>query len=123
MAVTKHLCCMKNTTLIEGESFDPGFNYFGYAEFTRKVLRLCKNKKEFGLLGTIKLIDAEPSKRLFIENEAGRRFTIRYMIEHTCSTSWAASYSFYTHCPETDNCVAISDGYARAKYCKEYLED
>ena len=114
---------MKNINIIEGDPFDPILNYFGYSEFARKALRLCKNKKEFGLLGTIKLIDAEPSKRLFIENEAGRKFTIRYMIEHACSSSWAASYSFYTHCPDTGNCVRVSDGYARVKYCKEYLED
>ena len=114
---------MKNITIIEGDSFDKALNCFGYAEFARKALRQCKNKREFGLLGTIKLVDAEPSKRLFIENEAGRRFTIRYMIEHVCSSSWAASYSFYTHCPDSGKCVMVSDGYARAKYCKEYLKD
>ncbi len=114
---------MKNINIIEGASFDNIFNYFGYAEFARKVLRLCKNKQEYGLLGTIKLIDAEPSKRLFIENESGTEFTIRYMIAHTCSSSWAASYTFYTHCPDTGNCEIVSDGYARVKYCKEYLED
>lgn len=117
------LCSMTNLNIIEGDSFDPVFNYFGYAEFARKALRLCKNKQEFGLLGTIKLVDAEPSKRLFIENEAGRRFTIRYFIEHAYSVSWAASFTLYTHCPDTGECVMVSDGYARAKYCKEYLED
>ena len=92
-------------------------------EFTRKALRLCKNKQQFGLLGTIKVVDAEPGKRIFIEIEAGTRFTIRYMIEHDYHVSWAASYTFYTHCPDTGDCVMVSDGYARAKYCKEYLED
>lgn len=114
---------MKSIHIIEGESFDPILSYFGYREFTRKALRLCRNKQEFGLLGTIKLVDAEPSKRLFIENEAGLKFTIRYFIEHACSSSWAASYTFYTHCPDTGDCVVVSKGYARAKYCKEYLED
>lgn len=114
---------MTNIHIIEGDSFDPVLNYFGYSEFTRKALRLCKNKLDFGLLGTIKLIDAEPSKRVFIENEAGKKFTIRYFIEHDCSSSWSASYTLYTHCPETGSRVMVSDGYARAKYCKEYLDD
>ncbi len=83
MDLTKRRCPMKNINIIERDSFDPVFNYFVYAEFTRKALRLCKYKNEFCPLGTIKFIDAKPSKRLFIEDEAGRRFTIRYFIEHS----------------------------------------
>ncbi len=112
---------MKNITLIEGETFEPLFRQLGHMEFTRKVLYRCKDKRMYGLTGTIKITDVEPSKRIYLENEDGEAFTIRYFIDHTCERYWEASYTIYKDCPVTGSGISISAGWARAKYC--YIED
>ena len=107
---------MRNITIVEGDSFEPFYRGFGYVEFTRKVLLRCKDKKAHGLTGTITLIDAEPSKRIYLVNEAGDDFTIRYFIRHECKFYWEGRYTLYKHCPVKQGGIELSDGWARAKY-------
>ncbi len=112
---------MKNITLIEGETFEPTLRHFGHMEFTRKALHKCKDKRQHGLNGIIKLTDIELSKRIYLENEDGETFTIRYFIDNTCERYWEASYTIYKDCPITNSGISISEGWTRAKYC--YVED
>lgn len=99
--------------------FDKYFKWFGYEEFTKKVLLRCPNKKEYGLVGEITLFDAEPSKRIFLKNEFGQEFTIRYFIECQDDKTWKASYIFFIDVKDEDgggHGEKISEGIAITHY-------
>jgi hypothetical protein len=99
--------------------FDEYYKWYGYEEFTRKVLQKCANKKEYGLVGIITLIDAEPSKRIYFENEQGEDFTIRYFISWQNEKQWKAGYTLYrsVRCEDGSGYgVDISEGSAVASY-------
>lgn len=108
---------MTNLTILEADTLEEFHKEFGYVEFTRKVLLRCKDKRNHGLAGVIKIVDAEYSKRIFLENEDGKEFTIRYFIDQANQGIWSATYALYFHCPDTGSGVMISEGFARAKYC------
>jgi hypothetical protein len=105
------------------KDFDEFYKWYGYEEFTKKVLHKCVNKKEHGLTGIITLIDAEPSKRIYFENEQGQDFTIRYFISWQNEKQWKASYTLYrsVRCEDGSGYgVDISEGNAIASYvCDE----
>jgi hypothetical protein len=63
----------------------------------------------------------EALNEIYLENEDGEAFIIRYFIDHTCERYWEASYTIYKDCPITNSGISISEGWARAKYC--YIED
>lgn len=83
------------------------------------MLQKCANKKEYGLFGKITLIDAEPSKRIYFENEQGEDFTIRYFISNQGEKQWRASYTLYKTVWNEDGSghgESIGEGVAVAHY-------
>lgn len=107
--------------------FDKYYKWYGYEEFTKKVLQKCANKKEYGLVGVITLVDAEPSKRIYFENKQGEDFTIRYFISWQNEKQWKASYTLYKTVWNKEHTsgsgVEISEGNAVASYIYDGLEE
>lgn len=112
---------MKRLEIATTNEFNESFSHFGYIEFVRKVLQKCAFKKEHGLAGKITLIDAEPSRRVFLVNEQGAEFTVRYFIQECNEKGWAASYTLYKQVPDEGGSHGeeISCGYAISHYIVE----
>jgi len=101
---------------------DRDYRYFGYLEFLRKVLHNFDNRSEYGLIGEIKLIDAEVSKRIFFENENGDMFIVRYFISEHNEEKWEAGYTLYRDVRNEDGSghgKEIDSGFASARYVVE----
>lgn len=104
-----------NTT----DEFDKYYKRYGYKEFAKKVLLRCSNKKDYGLINKISLVDAEPSKRIYITNEQDEGFTIRYFISFCNEKMWRASYTLYKMVKDEDGSghgEIISEGIAVSHY-------
>ena len=96
--------------IVTTNDFDEEYNYYGYPEFIGQVLHSFDDRDKYGLIGEIRLIDAEPSKRVFIENENDDEFTVRYFISEQNENGWEASYILYR------DGKAIDEGFAGARY-------
>lgn len=95
------------------------YEHYGYEEFVRKAINKCCDKKEHGLVGTITIFDAEVSKRIYLKNENGEEFTIRYFLQDETETKWGASYTLYKTVWNEDGSghgEAISGGNTTIKY-------
>ena len=98
---------------------DRDYRYYGYSEFLRKVIHNFDIRSEYGLIGEIKLIDAEVSKRIFFENENGDSFTVRYFISEQNEEMWEAGYTLYKDVRNEDGSghgEEIDSGFAGARY-------
>ena len=95
--------------LVTGEFFKH-YDEYGYPEFLGQVLHNFDDRDKYGLVGEIKLVDAEPSKRVYIENENGDGFIVRYNIIDQDEEKWEASYTLYR------DGKAIDEGFAGAMY-------
>lgn len=104
---------MSKLEIITTKDFDECFKFFGYEELVRKVLHKCADKKEYGLVEKITLFDAEPSKRIFFENESGQEFTVRYFLQDETPKTWSAGYILYVGGEQ------ISRGYAVTHYVND----
>jgi len=105
--------------IVTTDIFDQYYKWYGYPEFTRKVLQRCTNKKDYGLVNKITLVDAEPSKRIYLENDNGDDFTIRYNICSQNEKQWRANYTLYKtvwHEDGSGHGEEISEGVAVTSY-------
>ncbi len=116
MVVTKHLCCMKNITLIEGETFDPDHRDFGLLEFARKVLLRTKDKRKHGLTGVIKVDDSELYDTISLYNDTGEEFIISYEVKFHTNTTWGAAYELMKRADVPTGVIDLSSGYALSKF-------
>lgn len=71
------------------------FKEYGYQELVEKFFKKFLDRAEYGLIGTVKITGAEISKRVYIENDKGEEFTIRYFIQNENAKSWGASCTLY----------------------------
>jgi len=65
------------------------------------------------------LVDAEPSKRVYIKNENGDEFTVRYFISEQNEKWWKASYTLYRDVRNEDGSghgEMIDEGFAGSRY-------
>ena len=98
------------------------YGYYGYPEFLGQVLHNFDDRDKYGLTGEIKLIDVEPSKRVFFENENGDEFTVRYFISEQNENGWKASYTLYKDVRNEDGSghgEMIDEGFAGSRYVLE----
>ena len=101
------------------EEFFKYYDGYGYPEFVKQVIHNFDNRSEYGLTGEIKLIDAEPSKRVYIENENDDMFIIRYFISEQNEKWWKASYTLYKDIKCEDGSShgeMIDEGFVGARY-------
>ena len=102
------------------------YGYYGYPEFVNKVIYNFIDRDKYGLTGEIKLIGAEPSKRVFFENENGDEFTVRYFISEQDEIGWKASYTLYKDVRNEDGSghgEEIDEGFAGSRYVWEEFSD
>ena len=102
------------------------YGYYGYPEFLGHVLHNFIDRDKYGLTGEIKLIGAEPSKRVFFENENGDEFTVRYFISEQDENGWKASYTLYKDIRNEDGSghgEMIDEGFAGSRYVWEEFSD
>jgi len=92
------------------DEFFKHYNEYGYPKFVKQVIHNFDDRNNYGLIGEIKLIDAEISKRVYIENENGDGFIVRYNIINQDEEKWEASYTLYR------DGNAIDEGFAGARY-------
>ena len=93
--------------------------FYGYKEFVRKAINKCANKKEYGLTGKITIVEAEPSKRIYFNNELGEDFILRYFQQGETEKSWDVSYTLYKSIDNGDGSghgEEISCGYTSIHY-------
>jgi len=65
------------------------------------------------------LVDAEPSKRVYIKNENGDEFTVRYFISEQDEGKWKAGYSLYKDVRNEDGSghgEMIDEGFSGSRY-------
>lgn len=86
---------MNKINITTTQEFKEDFACFGFEEFVRKVVFKCADKKEHGLVGTITLYEAEPSKRIYFKNEDDEDFIVRYFIQWQNQNEWKASYILF----------------------------
>ena len=101
------------------DEFFKHYDEYGYPEFVEQVLHNFVDRDKYGLTGEIMLIDAEPSKRVYIKNENGDEFTIRYFISEQDENVWKASYTLYMDVDNGDGTghgEMIDEGFAGARY-------
>ena len=104
--------------LVTGEFFKH-YDGYGYPEFVGNVIHNFDDRDKYGLIGRIMLVDAEPSKRVYIKNENGDMFIVRYFISKQDEESWEASYTLYKDVKNKDGSShgeMIDEGFAGAKY-------
>ena len=108
--------------IIVSDEFNDHYEDYGYPEFAKQILHNLDNRDKYGLIGEIKLIDAEISKRVFFENQNGDMFIIRYFINKQDERGWEASYTLYKDIKCNDGSShgeMIDEGFAGAKYVVE----
>jgi len=104
--------------LVTGEFFKY-YDGYGYPEFVKQVIHNLDDRDKYGLVGSITLVDAEPSKRVFIENGNDDMFIIRYFISEQDENGWKASYTLYKNIKCEDGSShgeIIDEGFASARY-------
>jgi hypothetical protein len=106
---------MKNITLIEGETFDPGYRDFGLLEFIRKVLLRTKDKRKHGLTGTI-TVEFGEFDRLYLYNESGEEFILSHEMKFSTNTRWGSAYTLWKRADVPTTVIELSDGYALSKF-------
>ena len=105
--------------IVTTNDFDEEYNYYGYPEFIGQVLHSFDDRDKYGLIGEIRLIDAEISKRVFIENHNGDMFIARYFISEQNEKWWKASYTLYMDVDNGDGTghgEMIDEGFAGSRY-------
>jgi len=110
--------------IVTTNDFDEYYDGYGYPEFVKQVIHNLDDRDKYGLIGRIMLIDAEPSKRVYIKNENDEDFTVRYNINWQDSKGWEASYTLYKDVRNEDGSghgEMIDEGFAGARYVFEGL--
>lgn len=107
---------MRNITIVEGESFDSEYRDYGLLEFVGKVLHGCKDKKEHGLTGVIKVEEVDILDSLTLYNESGEEFIITYEIDFCTSTKWGATFCLMKRADVPSTVIDLHDGYATSKF-------
>ena len=105
--------------IVSNDIFDEYYSYYGYPEFVGNVIHNFDDRDKYGLIGRIMLVDAEPSKRVYIKNENGDEFTVRYFISAQDENGWKASYTLYRDVDNGDGTghgEMIDEGFAGARY-------
>jgi len=105
--------------IVTTDEFNDNYEEYGYIEFVRNVIYNFKDRIEYGLIGKITLIDAEISKRVFIENENGDSFVVRYFISEQDKCEWKASYTLYKDIKNEDGSShgeEIDSGFGESYY-------
>ena len=104
---------------MSNDIFDKFYSYYGYPEFVGNVIHNFDDRDKYGLIGSIMLVDAEPSKIVYIKNENGDEFTIRYFISEQNEEKWKAGYSLYRDVKNEDGSghgEMIDEGFAGSRY-------
>jgi len=105
--------------IVSNDIFDKFYSYYGYPEFVGNVIHNFDDRDKYGLIGSIMLVDAEPSKIVYIKNENGDEFTIRYFISEQNEEKWKAGYSLYRDVKNEDGSghgEMIDEGFAGSRY-------
>ena len=112
----------KNYEVVTTNEFNESFKYYGYEEFVRKALHRCSNKKEYGLTGDITIHDAEPSKRVYLRNENGTEFALRYWIREANEKFWECEYTLWAYLfneeTKDEESIPLDNGYMKINYPK-----
>ena len=105
--------------IVTTDKFNEYYKGYGYPEFVMEVIHNLDDRNKYGLIGEIKLIDAEISKRVYIENENGEGFIVRYNIIDQDEEKWEVSYTLYKNIKCEDGSghgEMIDEGFAGARY-------
>jgi len=108
--------------IVSNDIFDKYYSYYGYPEFVGNVIHNFFNRDIYGLIGNIMLVDAEPSKKIYIKNGNGDEFVIRYNISVQDENGWKAGYTLYKDVDNGDGTghgEMIDEGFAGARYVVE----
>ena len=101
------------------EEAEEGIHAYGLKEFTEKALYLVPRSvlKEFNL-EKVFIVGEEYSKRIFLKNEEGQEFVIRYHIDEADEKSWDADFTLFATEKDDDGShgVDIAEGFTDAKY-------
>lgn len=103
------------------KEFIEKYQYYGYENFIKDVVKQCKHKEYYGLIGKLTLTDAEPDNRVYFENEIGEKFKVRYFIEENNKFVWKACYGVYKMGDDSsDYDLSLHTGYAISHYIINY---